>query len=295
MRTLTSHALLAVALGSLLACTSFAQPAPKAPATPRIDAPPPSPAATLKQRVGFTDIEIAYARPSARERKIFGGLVPYGEVWRTGANTSTKVTFSTPVKFGPQELPAGSYALFSIPAADEWTVIFNKVTGEWGAYTYKAENDALRVKARPVALGESVETFTIDINDVRTESATLNLVWEKTRVPVRFQVDVVKPVIAQIDAAMASGATLPAGAYFTAAMFYFDNGLDLNKARAWVEEATKGDRPPFYMLYGKARILARLGDKAGATAAARQSIAAAEGAAKAEYTRLNEALIASLK
>lgn len=286
----------AIAAGALSAQQASQQA--KAPQPPRISTPPASPTATLKQRVGFTDIEIAYARPGVKDRKIFGGLVPHGEVWRTGANTSTKVTFSTPVTIDGRELPAGSYALFSIPGPAEWTVIFNRVVGEWGAYSYKEENDALRVKVKPITLTHSVETFTIDVNDIRVESATLNLIWEKTQVPVPFKVDAVKQVLAQIDEAMASGAELPASAYFQAAMFYFDNGLDLNKAKAWVEEATKDENPRFFMLHGKARILARLGDKAGATAAARQSIAAAEkqgGPVAAEYKRLNEALLASLK
>src|SRR5688500_13361062 len=205
---------------------------------PRINAPAASPASTLKQRVGFTDVELVYARPSVKGRKIFGGLLPFGEVWRTGANAATKVTFSTPFKIGGTELPAGSYALYSIPDANEWTVIFNKVTGEWGAYTYKQENDAVRVKVKPVSLNVPVETFTIDINDIRTESATLNLLWEKMRVPVKFEVDVIKTTVAQIDSVMSSGQTLSPQLYYTAAMFYFDNGLDLQKAKAWAEEAT---------------------------------------------------------
>jgi len=265
------------------------------PAGPRINAPAASPAATLKQRIGFTDIEVSYSRPSLRDRKIFGAFLPFGEVWRTGANTATKITFSTDVKVAGKTLPAGSYALYSIPDISEWTLIFNKVTGEWGAYTYKAENDALRVSAKSVGLTQPVETFTIDFNDIRTESATLNVIWEKVRVPVKIEVDVVQNVVAQIDAAMASGQPLSASAYFTAAMFYYDQGLDLKKAKVWIEEATKGDKPPFYMLHGKAKVLAKSGDKAGAIAAAKQSIAAAEGAPRAEYVRLNEALIESLK
>jgi len=277
--------------GSLLLCAASAQ----TPTGPRINAPAASPAATLKQRVGFTDIEVNYSRPSMRDRKIFGAFLPFGEVWRTGANTATKITFSTDVKVAGKALPAGSYALYSIPELSEWTLIFNKVTGEWGAYSYNAENDALRVTTKSVGLTQPVETFTIDFNDIRTESATLNLVWEKTRVPVKIEVDVVKNVLAQIDAAMAAGQPLSVSAYYTAAMFYFDQGLDLKKARGWIEEATKGEKPAFYMLHAKARILAKSGDKAGAIAAAKQSIAAAEGAPRAEYVRLNEALIESLK
>jgi hypothetical protein len=279
-----------VLCGALLSSGLLAQNQP-----PRITAPAPSPAASFKQKVGFTDIEVSYARPSARGRQIFGGLVPYGEVWRTGANTATKVTFGTAVKIGGQSLAAGSYALYSVPGKSEWTVIFNKVTGEWGAYAYKRENDALRVTAKAAKLSQPVETFTIEINDITTESATLNLVWEKTRVPVTIQVDAINQVVAQIDALVASGAKLTPAEAYTAAMFYYDHGLDLNKAKAWVLEATAGDKPAFFRLHGKAKILAKLGDKAGAIAAAKASIAAAEGAAKAEYTRLNEALIASLK
>ena len=265
---------------------------------PRINAPAPSQPSTLKQKVGFTDIEIVYARPSIRGRKIFGGLLPHGEIWRTGANAATKVTFSTPVKISGTELPAGSYALYSIPDPREWTVIFNKVSGEWGAYSYKQENDALRVKAKPMSLSMPVETFTIDINDIQTESATLNLVWEKTRVPVKLEFDVIKPTVAQIDSIMNSGQTLTPQVYYTAAMFYFDNGLDLKKAKTWVEEATKGDKPLFFMLHGKAKILAKLGDKPGATDAAKKSVAAAEaqgGPVAVEYKRLNESLLASIK
>ncbi|MEO5959611.1 MAG: DUF2911 domain-containing protein [Opitutaceae bacterium] len=280
-----------VAAVLLVGGSLHAQPA----SAPKIAFPAASPDSVVKQKVGFTDIEVTYSRPGVKGRKIFGGLEPYGAVWRTGANSATKISFSTPVKIEGNTLPAGAYALYSIPGANEWTVIFNKVTGEWGAYSYKAENDALRVKVKPTALAQAVETFTIDINDIKTESATLNLVWEKTRVPVKLEFDVVKSVVAQIDAAMASGAVLPEAAYFSAAMFYYEHGLDLRKAKTWVEEATKGEKPLFYMLHGKAKILAKLGDKAGATAAAKQSIAAADGAAKAEYTRLNEALMASLK
>lgn len=279
-------------------CASAAIAQSPAPKGPSIAPPPLSPPATLKQKVGFTDIEIVYARPSLRGRKIFGAWEPYGEVWRTGANSATKITFSTPVRFGGKELPAGTYALLSIPGEREWTIIFNKAAGDWGAYSYKQENDVLRVSAKPEKLPTPIETFTIDINDIKTESATLNLSWERVRVPVRFEFDVISKVNQQIDAALQSGQPVNPMAYFSAAVFYLENGLDLNKARGWIEEATKGENARFFMLYHKARILAKLGDKAGATAAAKQSMAAAQkegGAVAAEYTRRNEELLATLK
>jgi hypothetical protein len=300
MKTSTPHLVRSALFAALLTAglinpAQAAAPKSNAAPAPKLNVPAASPAATLKQRVGFTDVELSYSRPSMKNRKIFGGLVPYGEVWRTGANTATKISFSTPVRFSGRELPAGDYALYTIPGQKEWTIIFNRVTGEWGAYAYKQENDALRITAKPVTLAQPIETFTLGINDIRTESATLNLMWEKTHVPVKFEFDTVQNVIAQIDRLMGSGQTLPPNVYYSAAMFYYDHGLDLKKARGWVEEATKGEKPQFFMLHGKAKILAKLGDKPGAIAAARQSTEAAQGAAKAEYTRLNEALIASLK
>jgi hypothetical protein len=294
MKSSLSHLLTFAVAGLVLAGPSaFAQ----GQQGPRINVPPLSPTSTLKQKVGFTDIEIVYARPGMRGRKIFGGLEPYGTVWRTGANTATKITFSTPVKIEGKELPAASYALYSIPGQDEWTVIFNKVAGEWGAYSYKQENDALRVMVKPVMLSQPVETFTIDINDIRTETATLNLIWEKTKVPVKLQVDAIKQVVAQIDTVMASGEKITPANYYSAAMFYYDNGLDLQKAKTWVEHATNVEKPQFFMLHGKAKILAKLGDKAGAIEAAKSSIAVAQaqgGLVADEYKRLNEKLLATI-
>jgi hypothetical protein len=148
----------------------------------------PSPACTLKQRVGMTDIEIVYSRPGVKGRTIFGGLVPYDKVWRTGANEATRITFSAPVKLNDTDVPAGTYALFTIPGEKEWTIIVNKGARQWGAFRYDEKADLMRVKATPVKVAEPVETFTIDINDIRDDSATLNLIWEKTRVPVKLSV-----------------------------------------------------------------------------------------------------------
>jgi hypothetical protein len=148
----------------------------------------PSPACSLKQRVGTTDIEIVYSRPGVKGRTIFGDLVKYNEVWRTGANASTKISFNNPVKLAGTEVPAGTYALYTIPGEKEWTVIIYKDTSLWGSMDYKEANDVVRVKATPMKLAESVETFTIDINDIRDDSATLNFIWDKVRVPVKLNV-----------------------------------------------------------------------------------------------------------
>lgn len=274
--------------GSVLATGLFAQ-------APKVEFPAASPACTLKQRVGLTDVEINYSRPGLKGRVVVGNLDPYGIVWRTGANNATRITFSTPVKLQGSNLDAGTYELFTIPGRGEWTVILQKAAKQWGAYQYKQENDTLRVTARPVALTEPVETFTIDVNDIRDESATLNLSWANWRVPVKLEVDVASKVVPQIEAAMAGTDKKP---YFRAAMFYLDHNLDLKQAAAWMDAAMAEQPGQYYLLYNKARILAAMGDKAGALAAAQQSLellAKETGPAKGEYTRKNEALIASLK
>lgn len=268
------------------------------PAAPPVEFPAPSPTATLKQRVGLTDIEIVYSRPGVKGRAIFGGLEPWGETWRVGANWATKVTFSTPVKFGNTDVPAGTYGLFALLGQQEWTVILNKTAKQWGAYEYDPKDDVARVKVAPVALSTAVETFTIDVNDIRDESATLNLIWEKTRVPVTLAVDVAAVVVPQIEAAMAGPDKKTAGFYAKAADFYYDHNLDLKKAVAWMDAALAQQPEAFYLYYHKARIQAKLGDKDAAIATARQSIelvAKDKTPARDEYTRLNEALIAGLK
>lgn len=279
--------------GSILAIGLFAQtPAPK------LELPQPSPAATVKQRVGVTDIEVNYSRPSMKGRKIFGGLLPYGVIWRTGANTATKVSFSTPVKFGGTDVPAGDYGLFTIPGKDEWTVILNKVPGQWGSYAYAEKDDVLRLKVKPMAQATPYESFTIGLNDLTESSATLNLIWENTRVQVKIQVDTLGMVAPKLEAFMASDEKKNAMAYFGAAMFYYENNHELKKALTWIDAGLALQPDAFYMIYRKGLILAKMGDKAGALAAANQSLEMTQkqnGELKDEYTRLNNALIASLK
>ena len=280
-----------LASGLALAASLFAQ----APQAPKIDFPAASPSATLKQRVGLTDIEVNYSRPGLKGRVVVGNIDPFGKVWRTGANNATRISFSTPVKLQGSSLDAGTYELFTIPGKDEWTVILQKAGKQWGAYQYKQENDALRVTAKPVVLANPVETFTIDLNDIRDESATLNLIWADWRVPVKLEVDVVSIVVPQIEAVMASDSAKKP--YAQAAMFYRDHDLDLKKALVWIDAAIAAQPDAYYYVYHKAKLLAKMGDKAGALAAAQQSIAMAAkdtGPVKDEYTRLNEALIASL-
>jgi len=278
-------------LCSALLCSALAFPA-LSQTPPALEFPSPSPASTLKQRVGLTDIEIAYSRPGAKGRPVFGGLVPLGEVWRTGANSRTLVTFSTPVKLNDREIPAGKYSLFTIPGPQEWTIILNRDTTS-SSFAYSATNDVVRFTAPAAKLSENVETFSIVINAIRDDSARIDLIWEHTVVPIHLTLDLVGPLAPKIDAAMAApGANRP---YYQAAMFYYDHGLDLQKAKTWIEAAAKANET-YYVVHWQAKILAKLGDKAGAIAAAKRS---SELAAKADggsgYLKLNDDLISSLK
>src|ERR1017187_1008422 len=178
---------LAIVAGPVLVSRVFAQ-------APNVQFPQPSPTGTVKQHVGLTDIEIVYSRPGVKDRAIFGGIVPYNEVWRTGANASTKISFSTDVKLNGVQVPAGKYALYTIPGEKEWTMIIYKDTGLNGAFGYNQTNDLVRFKATPVNVAMHVETFTIDINDIRDDSATLYLIWDQTFVPVKIEVDLVSKV-----------------------------------------------------------------------------------------------------
>jgi hypothetical protein len=262
----------------------------------KIDFPQASAPASVKERVGVTDVSIDYSRPSARERKIFGGLVPYGTMWRTGANAATKITFSTDVNVGGTAVPAGSYALFTIPGETEWTVILSKVVdGQWGSDDYNKKDDQARVTVKPVVMAEPLETMTISLQDMRGGKANLVIAWEKTKVPIEIDTDLVAKIKPQIEAAMAGSGEKP---YFAAAMFYYENNLDMALAKDWIEAAAKKQPDAVWIIYRKGLILKKAGDKEGAMAAAKQALelaSKAEGELKAEYTRLSETLIASLK
>ena len=259
---------------------------------PKIEFPQASPSCTLKQRVGLTDIEVVYSRPSVKERAIFGAMVPYGKVWRTGANQATKITFSTDVKLNGKEVPAGTYALMTIPGKEEWTVIVNKGPEGWSPYKYDEKQDLFRFAVKPITMPWSMETFTIDFNEIRDESSKLNLIWDKTKIPIEISVEYADKLTKQIQDVMASDeAKKP---YFQAANFYYNHNKDMNEAKKWVEEALK-EREAHYIVFLKAEILEKLGDKEGAVKAAKRSKELAEKANDNGYIQLNEALINKLQ
>ena len=238
----------------------------------KIEFPAASQHSTVKQRVGLTDIEVDYSRPNKNGREIFGGLVPYGKLWRTGANAVTKIKFSHPVTLGDKEIPAGEYALFTIPGADEWTIIISKDAKVQSAADYKQENDAARITAKPELNLVTIETFTIALGDVKGASATLNFLWDKTRVPVKLTTDDVEQVSKQLEAAVSAKTPLDPRTAYQAAAFYYDNNKDMNQAAKWIDQALDKNPDAYFMHYKKAQIQAKIGNKKEAIASAQKTI-----------------------
>lgn len=253
------------------------------------------PAASSKQVItqdlGISQITLTYARPNVKGRAIFGELEPYGEVWRTGANAATTLTFSGDVMIDGKTLNAGTYALFTIPGKEQWTIILNKGSKQWGAYEYNQADDVLRFQVRPEKTKSKVETFTISFPEVSTTEAILNMSWENTSVSFPIRVNQDAEIMASIDQAM-QGEKKP---YLAAAQYYLQNNKDLDKALTWADEAVKANPELPYPYYWKAQIQLKKGDKAGARSTAAQGKQAAEKAKSEEYIRLNNQVIEKAK
>jgi len=238
----------------------------------KIQFPDASQRANVKQRVGLTDVEIDYARPNKNDRQIFGGLVPHGKLWRTGANAPTKIKFSDAVKLGDKEIPAGEYVLLSMPDASEWTLIVSKDTKMQSTGDYKEENDAARITVKPTTLPAAVETFTIGLADVKGADATLHLDWDTTRVAVPLATDDIEKVSKQLETAAGGTAPLDARTAFQAASFYYDHNKDMNQAAKWIDQALEKNPKAYFMYMGRAQIQSKLGNNKEATASAQKTI-----------------------
>ncbi|HEY4107579.1 DUF2911 domain-containing protein [Puia sp.] len=258
-----------------------------------IKTPPPSTPQFVKQDFGLSSIELSYSRPGIKGRKIFGDVVPFGKVWRTGANQATTLTFGDAVTIGDKKIPAGKYGLLTIPGADEWTLIITHQLDVTNPAAYKSDQDVVRVTAKPFQLPFPMETFSILFANVTPSSCDLQLIWENTVVVLPITSDIDSRVMAQIDNAM----NKDNHPYFSAALYYLDNGKDLNKALEWFDKAIAQDPSAggsFFIVYQKARCLAKMGRKADAKTTAQKGIDLAKQANNADYVALNEKLIATL-
>ena len=255
----------------------------------QVKTPQSSPKSTSSQMVGLTDVSLEYSRPSAKGRTIFGDLVPFGKLWRTGANANSTVSFSDDVVINGTTLKKGKYALFVTPKADVWDVVFYTDTDNWGIpEEWSDDKVAAKATVKPISLGNSVESFTISINNVTNDNATLDISWEKTMVSLKFDVPTQKTAMASIEKVLA-GPT--AGDYFSSGQYYFNANADMNKALEYVNKSIsmvkQGEDVPFWHLRQKSLIQGKLGDKAGAIATAKLSLAGAEKAKNNDYVKMN--------
>lgn len=255
----------------------------------QVKTPQTSPHSSLSQVVGLTEVVVDYSRPSVKGRIIFGDLVPFGKLWRTGANYNTTISFSEDVLINGTILKKGKYAIFTTPKADKWEVIFYTDSDNWGTpENWDATKVAALVNVTPVSLNYPLESLTISVGNLTNDSATLDIAWEKTMVSVKFDVPTQKAALASIEKTLA-GPT--AGDYFSSAQYFYQSNIDLNKALDYVNKSislTKvGEDVPFWYLRQKSLIQAKLGDKVGAIATANLSLAAATKAKNNDYIKMN--------
>lgn len=252
----------------------------------QLETPAPSPFQKIEQKVGLTDITLEYSRPSMKGRVIFGGLEAYDEIWRTGANANTKITFSDDVMVGGKELKAGSYAIYTRPGMQSWDVMFYTDSNNWGEpQKWDESKVAASVKSQVYPMPMPIETFTMTFDDLTNNSANLGLLWEKTYVSVPITVMTDKQVSANIEKVMAGPS---ANDYYASAVYYLESDKDINKAKMWIDKAIEmREQPAFWYHRQQSLIYAKAGDKKGAINAAKKSLELAKEAGNNDYIALN--------
>ncbi len=263
----------------------------------QIKMPAASPTQTLSQDFGLGKIDITYSRPALKGRPVFGNgtvLAPTGVVWRTGANGATKVTFSHPVTVGGKLLAAGSYALFTIPGESAWTIILNTNTNSWGSFSYKEAEDVVRFQVKPEATSNSTENFTINIDNINPETASISLKWAKTLINIPISTDI-KPIIREQVKAATTGANVNPNVYQAAANFYYDMDKDYDNALVYVDKAIVATPKAYWLLLLKGKVQKELGDNKGAKASAEACKKIATEEKNDDYVRNANELIASIK
>ncbi|PJJ08591.1 hypothetical protein CLU83_1875 [Flavobacterium sp. 1] len=257
----------------------------------QLKTPQASPKATVFQTVGLTDVEIVYCRPAARGRAVFGNLVPFGKVWRTGANENTTISFSEDVVIDGKTLPKGKYALYTIPKIESWEVIFYSTTNNWGnPEVWNEANVVLRTTVKEEAMSKPVESFTINIGNITADTADLDMAWENSSVSMKFTVPTQKEVLANIEKVLAGPTSAD---YFSAAQYLYQSNGDNAKALTYMDKAMEmSTEKPYWYTRLKSLIQARAGDKKGAIETANLSLTAAETAKNQDYVKMNRESIA---
>ncbi|TAD96507.1 MAG: DUF2911 domain-containing protein [Bacteroidetes bacterium] len=255
-------------------------------AAQQITVPQPSPAASLTQKVGLTDITVNYSRPSSKGRKVFGDLVAFNTLWRTGANGATKFKFSTPVIIDGKKVEAGEYALLSIPSENEWTMILSK-NANTGTADYKESDDALRFKVKPMKTNDMVQTFTISLGNLTNTSTDVEISWENTKAIFKIDSEIDATIMKQIDDFAKNPNASLANNYSSAASYYFNNDKDLNKALEWINKAVEINPDAFWLIRTKSLIQAKMKNYKEAIKTAELSLVKSTAAKNNDYIKMN--------
>lgn len=253
--------------------------------------PSPSPTQTIRQEFGLGTIEITYSRPGAKGRKVFGGIVPFNKLWRTGANAATRLVFSEPVEINGKRIDSGTYALYTIPREEGWEVIINRGINNWGTEGYKESEDVFSFKTEPIKAKTMVELFTIQIENIQPEHCELHLKWEKKIVIIPVNINIKEKMRAQINAAMLTNDK----PFWAAAQFYFEYDKNLNKAIENINKAIENNPKAYWMFLYRAKIQQEIGDIAGAMQSSEASMALSKEAKNEDYILMNQHLQKVLK
>jgi tetratricopeptide (TPR) repeat protein len=254
--------------------------------------PTPSPMQTLKQGFALTDISIEYYRPSAKGRTVFGDVVPFGKIWRTGANGATKMTFGENVKIQGKDVPAGTYAIYTIPNKDNWEVLIYKDLKLGGNVNdYKQENELIRFTVPVVNMNDHVETFTVNVANIQASSCAIEFTWEKTKISFNVVAEIDQAIMGSIDKAM----NVDSKPYYQAASYYYENNKDMAKALEWITKAVDQNPKAYWVALLKAKIELKSGDKKAATTSAQKVIELAKEAKNDDYVKMAEKLISEAK
>jgi hypothetical protein len=284
MMTTTKRIAMTVITAAALATTTLHAQQLKTPA--------PSPLQTIKQAFALSDISVEYSRPSAKGRTVYGDVVPFGKIWRTGANQATKITFGEDVKVEGNDLKAGTYALYTTPNKDSWDIMFYKdLTLGGDVSSYKTENEVLKIKVKPQTLSNHIETFTIDFGDLKSNSANISLLWEKTMVTFNVKSEIDGTIMKNIEKIMSTDSR----PYYTAANYYYENDKDLKQALTWIDKAVENNPKAYWVATLKAKIQLKMKDTKGATETATKAIALAKEGGDDAYVKMNEKIIADAK
>jgi len=254
--------------------------------------PAPSPTCVLKQDFSTSNIEITYSRPALRGRKIFGDMIPFGQVWRTGANSATKISFGEDVMLANNALKAGTYALYTIPGEKTWKVIVNKGISNWGVSGFDDKDDVIQFEVPVQKINDAVQSFTISVDNINNNKCDISLSWENTKVVIPVFADNDKRITQYLETSINN----PKRPYQQAANYYLETNQNLDQALAYTDKAIEENKDAFWLYWLKARIYQKQGKKAEAISAAQKSADLAAATPYAgEYKKNAETLKAQMK